>query len=143
NVVKRNNINKLKEITKDLIIKKDLKEEDKVKEQITIKSFYKVVPGFRTNKVWKIILASLVYLFLLFGLFSGTGSEGVKMPFIENLAIVVLSLLLIFLYSNFLEVKEKFPLLKSNNRLKNLLGYFLYTIIIIIMSGLLLELSKI
>lgn len=137
NVVKRNNINKLKEITKDL------KEEDKVKEQITIKSFYKVVPGFRTNKVWKIILASLVYLFLLFGLFSGTGSEGVKMPFIENLAIVVLSLLLIFLYSNFLEVKEKFPLLKSNNRLKNLLGYFLYTIIIIIMSGLLLELSKI
>lgn len=135
-------INNLKEKVNKLIIKDKKIESQKEKEKITIKNFYKVIPGFRTGKKWKAALATLTYVFLISTFFIEKETEGVKNEILENASMVTLILLLIFLYSNFLGIKEKLPFIKSNNRIINLLGYILYSILIFIIFGLLNDMSK-
>lgn len=133
----------LKEKANKLIIKDKKIENEKEKEKITIKNFYKVIPGFRTGKKWKASLAILTYVFLILTFFIEKETEGVKNEILENASMVTLILLLIFLYSNFLGIKEKFPFIKSNNRIINLLGYILYSILIFIIFGVLNDMSRI
>lgn len=136
-------ISNLKEKANKLIIKDKKIENEKEKEKITIKNFYKVIPGFRTEKKWKATLATLTYAFLILTFFIEKETEGVKNEILENASMVTLILLLIFLYSNFLGIKEKFPFIKSNNRIINLLGYILYSILIFIIFGVLNDMSRI
>ena len=136
-------ISNLKEKANKLIIKDKKIENEKEKEKITIKNFYKVIPGFRTGKKWKAALATLTYVFLILTFFIEKETEGVKNEILENASMVTLILLLIFLYSNFLGIKEKFPFIKSNNRIINLLGYILYSILIFIIFGVLNDMSRI
>ncbi|WP_317411966.1 hypothetical protein, partial [Clostridium baratii] len=135
-------ISNLKEKANKLIIKDTKVKNEKEKEKITIKNFYKVIPGFRTGKKWKAALATLTYVFLISIFFIEKETEGVKNEILENASMVILILLLILLYSNFLGIKEKFPFIKSNNRIINLLGYILYSILIFIIFGLLNDMSK-
>lgn len=136
-------ISNLKEKANKIIIKDKKIENEKEKEKIRIKNFYKVIPGFRTGKKWKAALATLTYVFLILTFFIERETEGVKNEILENASMVTLILLLIFLYSNFLGVKEKLPFIKSNNRIINLLGYILYSILIFIIFGVLNDMSRI
>ena len=136
-------ISNLKEKANKLIIKDKKIENEKEKEKITIKNFYKVIPGFRTGKKWKVALATLTYVFLILTFFIERETKGVKNEILENASMVTLILLLIFLYSNFLGIKEKFPFIKSNNRIINLFGYILYSILIFIIFGVLNDMSRI
>lgn len=130
-------------INKNTSITDDIKGINKSGYKVSIKNFYKIIPGFRTGVLWKKILACCGYGFLVIGLFTPTETEGIKSAFLENLYMVVSLLALIFLYSNFINIKVKLPLLKSNNKFKVLGGYILYTIIIFFILGLLLETNKI
>lgn len=132
-----------KDMEKNTSITDEIKDINKSGDKISIKNFYKIIPGFRTGVLWKKILACCGYGFLVIGLFTTTETEGAKSVFLENLYVVVFLLALIFLYSNFLNLKFKLPLLKSNNKSKVLGGYILYTIIIFFILGLLLESNKI
>lgn len=136
-------ISNFKEKANKLIIKDKKIENEKEKEKITIKNFYKVIPGFRTGKKWKVALATLTYVFLILTFFIERETKGVKNEILENASMVTLILLLIFLYSNFLGIKEKFPFIKSNNRIINLFGYILYSILIFIIFGVLNDMSRI
>ncbi|MGG7077777.1 serine/threonine-protein kinase [Clostridium sardiniense] len=131
------------DMDKSTSIADEIKDINKSEDKISIKNFYKIIPGFRTGVLWKKILACCGYGFLVIGLFTTTGTEGTKSVFLENLYMVVALLALIFLYSNFLNLKVKLPLLKSDNKFKVLGGYVLYTIIIFFILGLLLESNKI
>ncbi|HDA9544953.1 TPA: serine/threonine protein kinase, partial [Listeria innocua] len=75
--------------------------------------WYKQIPGFRTGHTWKMVVAVLGYIFMVFGLFTPP-TEGVKMNNIENF---FANFFLIFpafiIFTNLCGIWSKLPLLKS------------------------------
>lgn len=86
----------------------------------------KYVPGFRTNIVWKKVIAVIYYLFIGLGLpldISRNGSStGRSALVVEDLLYFVLP---VFLFTNFMDFHSKLPLLKSKKRIVRIFGYIL------------------
>lgn len=71
-------------------------------------------------------LSTVFYIFLIIGLFVGS-SIG---ELIQNLIVVIMLLMYFLLYTNFLDIKNKLPIIKSNKLHIKILGYVLYSNII-------------
>lgn len=109
-----------------------------IKEDIKTEHYYsKALPGFRTKNPIFMICASLWYLFLIIGLFI---SEGFN-DFLGNIILVIVMLSTYFIFTNYLGIKNKLPLIKSKKIAIRLAGYFIYVICIFLVGGGLLSLT--
>ena len=95
------------------------------------KSLVKNIPGFRRGKIINMILASLLYLFLMLVLFIAQNFT----EFIENIVMIIMILSIFFILTNLLNIKEKLPIIKSKNKLISIFGYFIYMNIIVLACG--------
>lgn len=96
--------------------------------------FRKNIPGFRTDKGWKMTLAILGYAFIAFGMTMNLSSGDNKL-IISDLALGITLLLYIALFSNFLGIANKLPLLKREGLSNKICGYLLYSLLIMIVFG--------
>ncbi len=62
--------------------------------------------------------------------------------FISNIILVELLLSLFLLYTNFLDVKYKFPFINSKNKPIKIFGYWLYSIVLFLLGGFLMDFFK-
>lgn len=101
---------------------------------MTFKQTLQQVPGFRTNKLWKKILAVLFYIGLIGVLLDPKGvTAGDK--FIATIETVVIIGILFVIVTNLAGVRNKLPLFNSNKKSKILLGYLIVFIILGLFSG--------
>jgi len=99
-----------------------------------MKENLKYVPGFRTNKKWKKIVAIIGYLLMILVLFVSTGvTFGDKvLTLIERVLLISVPFVLI---TNLGGVRNKLPLYKSKKKSKTIIGTILtFTIISIIIA---------
>lgn len=89
-------------------------------------------PGFRTKTPWKMVIASVVYLFLLWLCLSLTfkNTYGAQL-WLERFFVLAMFLSIIFCHFNYLDVQRTFPLCKSKYRLLHYLGVILLDITIV------------
>lgn len=120
---------------KDKLVKKQNNVDFKVKEN---NKLLNVLPGFRTRNKIHMMLAMLWYLFLLIGLVS---VDSIK-TFIENLLVVGLLLSVFLLYTNFLGIKKKLPMIRSKKKYFSIFGYIVYTFILFMIFALGLDIFK-
>lgn len=97
----------------------------------------KALPGFRSKNFIKMILSSFWYLFLIMGLFVGKSFN----EFLGNVILVVTMLSIYFIFTNYLGIRNKLPLLKSEKIRVRLVGYWIYSVVIFFIGGLLLNLT--
>ncbi|ECL7897319.1 TPA_asm: serine/threonine protein kinase [Listeria innocua] len=101
--------------------------------------WYKQIPGFRTGHTWKMVVAVLGYIFMVFGLFTPP-TEGVKMNNIENF---FANFFLIFpafiIFTNLCGIWSKLPLLKSSSKGTRKAGIVVYIFVCIIIYGIYTE----
>ncbi|MDU5021459.1 MAG: hypothetical protein E6269_13005, partial [Clostridiales bacterium] len=90
------------------------------------------IPGFRNGKKLNMVIATLWYLFLIMGLIV---SNSPKM-LLENGCTMLILLTLFLLYTNFLDIKSKLPMIRSDNEVIKIIGYFIYSFIIFMGFGL-------
>lgn len=109
----------------------NINESNYIKRNSDNKSLLKKIPGFRRTKIINMILASLLYLFLIFALFIAQSFT----EFIENIVMIIMILSMFFILTNFLNIKEKLPIIKSKNKSISILGYFIYMNIIFFVCG--------
>lgn len=94
------------------------------------------IPGFKERKIPFMILSGMWYSFLMIG-FCMNLSSGDKDLILTDIIAVTSLLILTFLYGDFYNIQEYIPLLKSKNPLKRILGFILYTVIILYIVGVL------
>ncbi|MDD2354967.1 MAG: serine/threonine-protein kinase [Lachnospiraceae bacterium] len=96
----------------------------------------KALPGFRTGKFWKMIVAVIGYVLLLsiaLTLQSKTGNKpdtGLRL-WINRIAILGICISLVDLFTNWTGIYHKFPFISSKNYLLKAIGYALAAVIII------------
>lgn len=95
-----------------------------------------IIPGFRTKNKINMILATLFYLMLGTGLLAFTSMTS----FISNVIVIVMCLMYVCLFANFMDIHEKLPLIKSGNKFIKVLGFIIYSFIIFMSLGSLLTL---
>ncbi|MBO3444521.1 protein kinase [Clostridium sp. CCUG 7971] len=129
----------VEELRKDLEMKIYKKEiEIKIKKEYKEEKILKYIPGFRRGNIIFMILASAWYLFLLVGLFIHKNTA----ELITNILVVITLLSIYLIYTNFLNIKEKLPIIRSNKKITKIFGYWLYTIVIILLCGVLMSLFE-
>lgn len=123
-------------IEENKLIKK-VEKVEKVEEKLNKKRrhLYEYIPGFRQGKKIHIILSIIWYLFLVIGLIVAKS----PIELLQNIIVVGLLLTMYLFYTNFLDIKYKLPLVRSKDKTLKLFGYFLYSFIIFMIYGLLLD----
>ncbi|MCA5013329.1 MULTISPECIES: serine/threonine-protein kinase [unclassified Enterococcus] len=90
----------------------------------------KYVPGFRTDIVWKKVIAVVYYLFIVIFVPQDISE---KQSFNAQLAVtledIIVFILPIFLFTNFMNFHAKLPLLKSEKLTSRILGYVLLSFV--------------
>lgn len=104
-------------------------------------SIIREIPGYRSKKASKIVIATLWYAFLVFGFTSNWGMGDIKL-ILEDAYISTLLLVFTLFNCNFKSVKEKLPLTRSLKRDNRIAGLILYNIAIFIVYAILLEISN-
>lgn len=129
-----------KELKRDLIKKINRNNsssrvfDNEIKDNIYLnKIWYKNIPGFRTEKVWKETIAILFYMFLISGIF--VERDNIKNSLPGNIVVIILLLLIWLLCTNFLNIKSKIPIVNSESKIADIVGCFLYSIIILLIGG--------
>lgn len=97
----------------------------------------KALPGFRSKNFIYMILSSFWYLFLIMALFVATSSN----EFLGNVILIVTMLSIYFIFTNYLGIRNKLPILKSKKILIRLVGYWIYSLVILFIGGELLSLT--
>jgi hypothetical protein len=96
-----------------------------------IKSLIKKIPGFRTGTKWKMILASIIYLFVIVIMLNVSGATlGDK--FIYVLEFLIMLGIPFILVTNVGSIRSKLPIFNKKSIKFNILGTFIAFIIIII-----------
>jgi serine/threonine protein kinase len=89
-------------------------------------------PGYRTRTPWKMVLASLVYLFLcMLSLSTEIKDTYGAVLWFERIYILIVMLAIIFVCFNYLNIQRLMPLCKHSNRIIHYTGIILLNIIII------------
>ncbi|MBW4864021.1 MAG: protein kinase, partial [Paeniclostridium sp.] len=114
--------------SKKIIIDKN---KEQGKEKLKSKYLIDKIPGFRSGKKLNMVIATLWYLFLIMGLIV---SNSPKM-LLENGCTMLILLALFLLYTNFLDIKSKLPMIRSDNEVIKIIGYFIYSFIIFMGFG--------
>ncbi|CEO25734.1 serine/threonine-protein kinase [Paraclostridium sordellii] len=107
------------------------KNKEQGKEKVKSKYLIDKIPGFRNGKKLNMVIATLWYLFLIMGLIV---SNSPKM-LLENGCTMLILLALFLLYTNFLDIKSKLPMIRSDNEVIKIIGYFIYSFIIFMGFG--------
>lgn len=105
--------------------------------KINTKYYSKTLPGFRSKNFIYMICATFWYLFLIMGLFIAKSFK----EFLGNVTLVVMMLSIYFIFTNYLNIKNKLPLLKSERFLTRSVGYWIYGTGIFLIGGGLLTLT--
>ena len=94
-----------------------------------MKGFLTHVPGFRTNKRWKKIVAIIGYFFMIITLFTSTGvTVGDKiLTLLQSVLLIYVPFILI---TNVGNVRNKLPLYKSKKKNRTIVGVSLTVIIV-------------
>lgn len=113
---------------------------EKVREVEESKSFYIIeqIPGYRSRKTLNMVVATLWYVFLLFG-FTCNWESGDISLILEDAFTVILLLILTFFNANFKGIKDKLPIISSSKKSNRILGLVLYNMGLFTVYGLLLE----
>lgn len=98
------------------------------------------LPGFRTLKIHKMLLATVGYGFLIYGFFQDILEDYQNLfeLYMYRFAFLFIGLFLIFFYSNYLNIQRFFPFMKSAKKGLRILGMVLapflifWTIIILV-----------
>lgn len=109
------------------------KSKNEIKENIFLK-VVKQIPGFRGKNPIKILLAFLWYSFLGFGILITFESFSIAL-LLENISVVAMLLSMTFLNTNFKDIKNKLPLLRSNNKYSRIIGLIIYNLILFLVGG--------
>ena len=113
---------------------------EKVREVEESKSFYIIeqIPGYRSRKTLNMVVATLWYVFLLFGFTCNWESGDVNL-ILEDALTVALLLILTLLNANFKGIKDKLPIIRSSKKENRILALVLYNIGLFTVYGLFLE----
>lgn len=95
-----------------------------------------VLPGFRRNYAPAMIIASIVYLLVFSFCFVASSTK----EFLENLVLIWMILSISFIFTNYLNLRDKLPIAKDDNLLVRTVGCFIYSFGIVIVSEFLLNL---
>ena len=115
-------------------LKRDLlqltKNPDNTHEKASLSRYF--FPGFRTKKPWKMVIATIVYLFILWLSMSlqVENLSGAALWF-ERIMCLVIMLSVIFGCFNYLDIQNGFPLCKNKNPLIHYLGVLILDIILV------------
>lgn len=115
--------------SKKIIIDKN---KEQGKEKLKSKYLIDKIPGFRSGKKLNMVIATLWYLFLIMGLIVSNSPK----ILLENGGTILILLTLFLLYTNFLDIKSKLPMIRSDNEVIKIIGYFIYSFIIFMGLGL-------
>lgn len=117
-----------------LALKRDYVTSHQEEEALEGKRRSYALPGFRNNNILVKIGATLLYLFAWYIGFSYT-EAGMSVPdlWVNRICLFVTLIALILLYGNYLDVREKLPLIRSSNWIIRIAGYILYTVLILFM----------
>lgn len=126
------NVNELREDLESKIYKKEInhkynKEDEEYKEE----KILKYIPGFRRGNILFMIVSSIWYLFLVFGLFVFKNTN----ELITNIILIITLLSLFLIYTNFLNIKDKLPIIRSKKIAIKIFGYLLYTTSMLLLCG--------
>ena len=105
-------------------------------EKIVKKHNSKVLPGFRSRNAFNMIISTLWYFFLIIALFTGKSFN----DFMGNIILIIMMLCIYFIFTNYLNIKAKLPILKDEKILVRIVGYFIYSSVIFFVGGGLLTL---
>ena len=94
-------------------------------------SSWRCLPGFRSKNPIYMIGASFLYLFLITGLFVAQSFN----EFLGNIILIIMILSIYFIFTNYLGIRNKVPLLKSKKTSVRLVGYWIYAILIFLIGG--------
>jgi serine/threonine protein kinase len=88
-------------------------------------------PGFRTGKLWHMMLASISYIFI-FWLCLTLEVKDVTVPvlWLERCFCLIIMLSVIFFTFNYMDIQQNFPLCSSDKRVKKIFGVILWDVII-------------
>lgn len=89
------------------------------------------LPGFRTGNKRNMILASILYILLSSGLFVFDSIPSL----IGNIILIIMSLMYIFLFTNFMDINSKLPIINNDNKYIRYFGFSLYSFIIFMSLG--------
>lgn len=94
-------------------------------------------PGFRTGKLWKMLIAILGYAFLIWVCFTMEVTNGAGVPavgielLLNRLVAFVWLLLTILIWFNYRDIQGRLPLLRSGKRWLKLAGCIIYSMVIL------------
>ena len=92
-----------------------------------------LLPGFRTKKPWKMIIATTVYIFIIWLCMTLQFEKlSITALWFERIMCLVMMLSIIFGSFNYLNIQRGFPLCKSKKRLIRYLGVILLDIILVV-----------
>ncbi|MGL4773126.1 MAG: hypothetical protein ACRC2K_06110, partial [Clostridium sp.] len=95
------------------------------------------LPGFRSGKIVNMVLAGFWYFFICFGQTVYDNGFTLK-EFFDNLGVGILLFGYTLLFANYRNLQGRMPLIKKNKKA----GLILYSVIIFLICGLLMELGK-
>lgn len=105
--------------------------------------FRKYIPGFRTEVMWKRVIAIVWYVFLIIGTIGNVLEQpttGLRIQlFVDYLFMFILP---IILFTNFLDYQRKLPLFSSGNRVYRYIGYGLIFLFWLVLTKVGLELNS-
>lgn len=105
--------------------------------------FRKYIPGFRTEVMWKRVIAMVWYVFLIIGTIGNVLEQpttGLRIQlFVDYLFMFILP---IILFTNFLDYQRKLPLFSSGNRVYRYIGYGLIFLFWLVLTKVGLELNS-
>lgn len=92
------------------------------------------VPGFRSGRIWKMLLAAAGYFSIIGSAlnFQATGNAVVDAA--DKVCFIAMCLLLIFLYTNYLHIRGRLPLFKSKKRIVQVAGYLVFSFLAVLIS---------
>ena len=99
------------------------------------------LPGFRTGKVWKMIVAALGYLFITSMCFSMEfkGADGQSISYglqiFQRFIIWLYHIVFVFLVCNYRGIRQKIPVVSSENRWIRIGGYIVAYMILLVTAA--------
>lgn len=106
------------------------------------KGIFTYIPGFRTKTAWKEAVAIIFYAFIIAALFI-YDKPPTQEEIITNIIMVLFIMSIWLLCTNFMNIKSKLPLMKSESLLWRVVGHILYIFIEFLITGICMDIFKI
>lgn len=100
------------------------------------------VPGFRSRRVWKMLLAAFGYFFMVSVALGFKSTGNIIVDIANKSCFLALFLLLVFLYTNYLHIRDHLPLFNSKKRIVQIAGYILFSFLAVVICGTLFAIIK-